>query len=486
MNTRWLMTVPLTLVIFCCCQCGKSGSSDNTGDNNPGDNNPPAASSDMAAWITTPDKSALLAKLSSALVFEKPSGTGISTITVDSTRSFQSIDGFGFTLTGASAEVIYTMDATARAALLKELFSKEENAVSISYLRLSMGASDLSASVFSYDDLPAGESDTSMTHFSLAADTSYLVPLLKEIVAINPSIKLIATPWSPPVWMKTNNSSVGGSLNPAYYSAYARYFIRYIQAMKSKGITIDAITPQNEPLNPANNPSMYMMATEEAAFIKGFLGPAFNLAGINTKIIVYDHNCDHPEYATSILGDIAAAPYVNGSAFHLYAGDIAALSTVHNAYPAKAIYFTEQYTASTGSFEGDLQWHMKNMIIGAMNNWSRNALEWNLATNSAYGPFTTGGCNTCQGALTIAGSSVTRNVSFYIIAHAAKFVPAGSIRIASTAIAGLSNTAFLTPAGKKVLIVLNTGSAKTSFNIAFNGSAVTTSLPAGAVGTYVW
>ena len=229
-----------------------------------------------------------------------------------------------------------------------------------------------------------------------------------------------------------------------------------------------------------------MTAVEEGNFIKNFLGPAFDTAGLNTKIIVYDHNCDHPEYATSILGDAAASPYVNGSAFHLYAGDISALSPVHTAYPAKSLYFTEQYTASTGSFGGDLQWHIKNVVVGAMNNWSRNALEWNLATNASYGPYTSGGCSTCQGALTISGSSVTRNVSYYIIAHVAKFVPAGSTRIASTVVPGLVNTAFLTPAGKKVLIAENTSNTTNTFNIGFNGKGLTTSLAAGAVGTYVW
>ena len=440
----------------------------------------------MAAWITTPDKVSLLGRVTTPLAFGTATDGTIATITVDSTQTYQTVDGFGFTLTGASADLIYNMGATARAPLLRELFSKDDNAISISYLRLSMGASDLSSAVFSYDDLPAGQTDTMLSHFSLAADTSYLIPLLKEIVAINPSIKIIATPWSAPAWMKDNNSSAGGSLKANCYGAYARYFVKYIRGMKTRGITIDAITPQNEPLNPDNNPSMYMTAGEQTTFIKNFLGPAFDTAGIKTKIIVYDHNCDHPEYATTILGDAAAYPYVDGSAFHLYAGDISALSTVHTAYPGRALYFTEQYTSSSGSFGGDLQWHIRNVVIGAMNNWSRNALEWNLAANESYGPHTAGGCTTCLGALTIAGSSVTRNVGYYIIAHAAKFVPAGSVRIGSSVAAGLVNTAFLTSEGKKVLIVENTGTVKVTFNIRFGGKWVTTALPGGAVGTYVW
>jgi len=243
---------------------------------------------------------------------------------------------------------------------------------------------------------------------------------------------------------------------------YARYFVKYIQQMKDNGITIDAVTPQNEPLNPGNNPSLVMTAQEETNFIKNNLGPAFQSAGITTKIIAYDHNCDHPEYPLAILNDPAANAFVNGSAFHLYAGNISALSQVHNAYPDKAVYFTEQWTSSTGDFGGDLKWHLKNVIIGSMRNWSRVALEWNLANDPSYNPHTPGGCTQCKGALTI-GTSVTRNVGYYIVAHASKFVPAGSVRIGSNNTATLQNVAFKTPAGKKVLIVENDGSAEENF-----------------------
>ncbi|MGN6401225.1 MAG: glycoside hydrolase family 30 protein, partial [Flavisolibacter sp.] len=312
-------------------------------------------------------------------------------------------------------------------------------------------------------------------------------PLLKEILAINPNIKILATPWSAPVWMKDNNSFVGGSLQVQYYPVYAQYFVKYIQAMKTQGITIDAITPQNEPLHGGNDPSMVMQALQQADFIKNHLGPAFQAANISTKIIIYDHNCDKPDYPITVLNDVGARNYINGSAFHLYAGDISALSGVHSAYPDKALYFTEQYTASNGSFGGDLKWHLKNVVIGSMRNWSRNALEWNLANNAAFGPHTPGGCNTCKGAITIeTNSSFTRNVAYYIIAHASKFVPPGSVRIASSTAGNLNNVAFKTPDGKKVLIVENDGSGAATFNIKYNGKTVTTNLDGGAVATYIW
>ncbi len=438
----------------------------------------------VSFWLTSADQSALLQQ-SSVLSFGT-TGNAYPFIDVDSTTGFQTIDGFGYTLTGGSASLINQLGAQPKAALLNELFGKDSGSIGISCLRLSMGSSDLDASVFSYDDLPAGQTDTTLAQFSLGPDLTNLIPLLKQILVINPSIKIIATPWSAPVWMKDNQSTTGGSLLAAYYHAYALYFVKYIQQMQAAGVPIYAITPQNEPLNPNNNPSLYMVATDQEAFIKYNLGPAFKAAGLSTKIIVYDHNCDVPAYATTIFSDDSASAFVDGAAFHLYAGDISALSQVHQSYPAKNLYFTEQYTSSTGSFAGDLQWHVTNVVIGSMKNWSRTAFEWNLAADAGFGPHTPGGCSTCKGALTINGSAVTRNVGYYIIAQASKFVPAGSVRIASSLAAQLPNVAFLTPSGKKVLIVMNANSSGSAFNIRFNGKWVSSILPAGAAATYTW
>ncbi len=453
--------------------------------NNGSGTTPPVTTNDVGFWLTSSDQASLLLKQSTVLSFGTDSNT-YPFIGVDTTQALQTIDGFGFTLTGGSAYVINQMSSAAKTSLLQELFGSDSASIGISYLRLSIGASDMTASVFSYDDLPAGQTDTTLANFSLGPDTTDLVPILKKIIAINPAIKIIATPWSAPLWMKDNDSSVGGSLLPAYYNVYAQYFVKYIQQMQAQGITIDAVTPQNEPLNPANNPSLSMTASQETDFIKNSLGPAFQSAGITAKIIIYDHNCDQPAYPETVLADAVANPFINGSAFHLYAGDISALSQVHNAFPDKQLYFTEQYTASTGNFGGDLDWHLKNVIIGATRNWSRNALEWNLANDPSFGPHTPGGCSTCKGGVTISGSSVTRNVGYYIIAHASKFVPAGSVRIGSNISGNLQNVAFKTPAGKKILIVENDGTTSASFNILFNGKWVTPVLPGGAVGTFVW
>lgn len=436
------------------------------------------------SWLTRGNLTALLQK-QPALSFSSAAPVTPLIIDVDSLQQFQTIDGFGFTLTEGSAFLLNRLSAGQRAALLQELFGNGENDISISYLRLGIGATDLSTKVYSYNDLPSGETDLTLAQFSLGQDTVDLIPVLKQILAINPSIKIMGSPWSAPAWMKDNKNPVGGSLLPQYYGVYAQYLVKYIQQMQEKGITIDAITPQNEPLHGGNNPSMVMTALQQADFIKNQLGPAFRAANITTKIVIYDHNCDRPDYPNTILADQAARQFVDGSAFHLYAGDIAALSTVRDAHPDKNIYFTEQWTGANGSFDGDLKWHLRNVIIGSVRNWSKVALNWNLANDGGFRPATPGGCTQCKGAVTLDGS-ITRNVGYYIIGHASKFVPAGSKRIGSSQVGNLYSAAFVTPAGKKVLILLNDGTNNVNFSIRFKSQSVATTLSGGAVATYVW
>ncbi|RYY89022.1 MAG: glucosylceramidase [Chitinophagaceae bacterium] len=465
--------------------CAKkgTGTAAGGGGGNPQPSGPSGPS--VSGWVTSSDGNRLLEPLAVAPAFGT-NNNSYPNIDVDSAQGYQMVDGFGYTLTGGSADLLMALPATTRQSLLRELFSNDDGALNVSYLRISVGASDLSASVYSYDDLPTGQTDPSLLQFSLGRDTAILIPLLQQIRAINPSLQLLASPWSAPAWMKDNNSSVGGSLRPQYYAAYAQYFVKYLQAMQQRGVPVQAITIQNEPLHGGNNPSMVMTAAQQADFVKNHLGPAFQAAGLGTKIIVWDHNCDRPDYPLDILNDPAAKAFVDGSAFHLYGGDISALSQVHNAHPDRNVYFTEQYTASNGTFGGDLRWHLRNVIIGSMRNWSRNALEWNLANDPSYGPHTPGGCDVCKGALTISGSTVTRNVSYYIIAQASRFVPPGSVRIASGNNGNLYTVAFRRPDGKKVLLVLNDGPASQAFNIRYQSRWATAVLESGSAGTYVW
>ena len=433
-------------------------------------------------WTTNADQSALLQKKSFHVASVEKD---LPVIEVNEQKKFQSIHGFGFTLTGGSAMLINKLNDATKQSLLQELFGNGENSIGISYLRVSIGASDLDSNVFSYDDLPKGGTDESLSWFSLSRDTIDLIPILQSILKINPAIKIMGSPWSPPTWMKDNVKSKGGHLLLKYYDAYALYFLKYILEMKKHGISIDAITLQNEPEHGGNNPSMLMTANEQTNFVANHLGPLFQKNNITTRIVVWDHNCDHPEYPIEVMNNPDAKKYIDGAAFHLYNGDISALSMVKNMHPDKTLYFTEQWTGSKGRFDGDFMWHTKNVIIGSMNNWSSVALEWNLANDPRFEPHTPGGCSECKGALTIDGSSVSRNVAYYIVAQASKFVPAGSIRIESSNMKELENVAFLRPDGKIVVIVLNEKDVEVEFEIKFRVKSINAKMNPKSAASFV-
>ena len=476
-----LMAALMLLSSFLYCSCKK----DLTSSSNPAGTIARAANESVGIWLTKTDQSQKLQQQSD-INFAADAGSNPNTITVDENTTYQGIDGFGFALTGGSATLLNGLGGN-QSSVLNELFGTGSGQIGISYLRISIGASDLSSSDFTYDQT-AG--DVNMNNFSISPEYQDLIPVLQKILAINPNIKILACPWTAPTWMKVNTSGnngyTGGSLNTSYYDAYARYFVKYLQAMQGQGIRIDAITPQNEPLNPNNNPSMVMQASEEANFIKNNLGPQLRSAGLSTKIICYDHNADRPDYPEAVLADGGANPYVDGSAFHLYAGNISALTDVHNAYPNKNIYFTEQYVGAPGNFGADLDWAVNNLIIGATRNWSRNVLEWNLAIDPNLNPHTNGGCNSCLGGITVSGSSITRNQGYYIIGHASKFVRPGAVRISSNIAGNIQNVAFKNSDGSKVVIALNSGSSDQSFKVLWGAESFTYTLAAGAVATFQW
>lgn len=448
------------------------------------------AQKEATLWLTNADKSALFQRQDTALRFSRSSAKD-PVIEVDDKQTYQSVDGFGFALTGGSAQLMMRMDPEKRASLLHELFdldAKNGKSIGVSYLRVSVGSSDMNDRVFSYNDLPEGQTDPGMEKFSLAPDRADVIPVLKQILAINPKIKILASPWSAPPWMKTNDNAKGGSLKPEYYDAYATYFVKYVQGMQAEGITIDTLTVQNEPLNPKNTPSMVMLAPEQGLFIKDHLGPAFEKAGIKTKVILYDHNCDRPDYPLEILKDPEASKYIAGSGFHLYGGKIDALTEVHNAFPQKDLYFTEQMVVNRpGTDDMSVGKPVARIVIGATRNWSKNVLLWNLAADPKFEPHTNnGGCPVCQGAITIDGSEVTRNLAYYTVAHASKFVLPGSVRIGSNDRELLPNVAFKTPQGGKVLIVANDSQSAQRFAVRYHGKTFAASLNAGSVGTYIW
>jgi glucosylceramidase len=468
------------------------------------------AQTQVEAWITNADRSVLFQKAPETIPFRSASARG-PLIVIDPAQRMQTVDGFGYALTGGSAELLMKMSPDARARILRETFSPE--GLGVSYLRLTIGASDLNSFVYSYDDLPDGEIDPTLAKFDLGEDRKHVLPVLKQILAIAPGIKLLASPWSAPAWMKTNRNVRGGALKEDCYPAYALYLVQYIEAMRKEGLSIDALTIQNEPLNSKNTPSMQWQLNQQLVFLRDHLYPAFTKAGLQTKIVLFDHNLDRPDYPLALLADPVISKFADGSGFHHYGGDMGAMTKVHMARPDKNIYFTEQMIVEKpGGPTIAIAPTVKRMLIDTMRNWSRNVILWNLAADPENKPHTdNGGCPMCQGAITIERDAVTRNLAWYTIAHASKFVRPGSVRIGSTTRGDqtvvltedeerpgvkrmtvientqtLPNVAFQTPDGKVVLIVANDTQSVTAFTIQHNGQFANVRLAPGAVGTYIW
>ena len=439
----------------------------------------PARPGDLAAWITSGDGRFLIRPTGAA-----PAPLPCGTIAIDAGRQFQTVRGFGFTLTGGSALLLSRMTQERRSALLQEMFAPG-GPVRVSCLRLAIGASDLGVRAFTYNDVPDGESDWGLGRFDLCAGDPELLPILREILAIAPDILVMASPWSAPAWMKTNHSLVGGALRPDCHDVYARYLVRYLAEMRDRGVRVRAITVQNEPANAKHDPSMTMSAAQQAEFVGRHLGPMVRAAGLETEIFCHDHNCDDPGYPLAVLADAQARSHLAGSAFHLYAGEAEAMGLVHDRYPDKACIFTEQWVGRWDDFPGALMWHGERVLIGALRNWAEIVLEWNLAADPDCDPHTPGGEPNCVGAVTLDGDAVTRNVAYYLIAHAARFIPPGSRRIWSGG--DILNAAFLTPAGQIAVIAVNPDDTPVSLTLAAQDSASPAiELPAKALATCVW
>jgi len=479
------LTVPplLLSLAFALVACGGGGGFNPT---------PTPTGTNVQVVVTSGDQALLLAPQA-----EVPFGTGgtqnTSVITVTETTQYQLIDGFGASLTDSAAWVIWNdLDAMQRAALMQELFSPT-GGIGLSFLRQPMGATDFAVSGnYSYDDVPAGQTDVPLAHFTTAHDSTYIIPLLQEALAINPAAKVVALPWSPPAWMKSGGTMNGGGMNPAYFHSLAQYFVLYLQAYQQAGIPIYAISVQNEPLNSTSSyPSELLAESDEADFIANELGPALDSAGLGAvKILAYEHNWDNTAYAESLLGS-AASSHVAGTAFHCYNGDVSAQSVVKSADPAKDIWFTECSGTVGSSFAGDLVWNAHNLLIGATRNWARSISLWNLALDQNSGP-TNGGCMGCRGVVTIdtgtSPATVTFNVEYYSLGHLAKFVVPGAHRIDSNTFGsgGIEDVAFQNPDGSIVLFVLNSSTAAGAFAVSWHNSFFNYTLPAQSVATFVW
>ena len=444
----------------------------------------------VSVWETTADQSQLLAPQASA-TFNAGSGSASQTITVNPSTTYQSMTGFGASFTDSSAWLV--ANSPLRSPIMTKLFSPT-NGIGLDFLRQPIGASDFSQSLFSYDDMPSGQTDPTLAHFSIAHDNAYILPVLQQALSLNPNVTIMATPWSPPGWMKSSGSMIGGSLNSGDYQVLADYLTKFVQAYDAAGVPISLITAQNEPeYSPSNYPGSTFTASQEASFIGNNLGPDLQKAGLNTKIIAYDHNWNDTTFPETVLGNSTAGPYTAGVAWHCYAGDPSAQTTVHNAYPNMDTYFTEcsgtQSANPADTFADSLDWQTENLIIGATRNWAKTVATWNMALNPSGGPSMN--CTTCTGVVTVDNSAdtATYNAEYYVLGQASKFVKPGAVRIDSNTFGSgnLEDVAFRNPDGSNALIALNadTSSAHT-FNVDENGQYFTYTLPARAVATFTW
>ena len=356
-----------------------------------------AAATDVEVWLTRGDGGSLL-ESRPTLTFAAGTGTHSTKVQVDPASTYQLIDGFGASVTDSSAWLIWNeLDAAARTALLDELFSPTAG-IGMSFVRVPIGASDFALTPYTYDDMPAGQTDPTLANFSIAHDLPYIIPTLTAALAHNDQLKLLASPWSPPAWMKTTGTLFGGVLQTQYYDEYAQYFVRFVQEYEAAGVPIHSVTPQNEPLNTTTSmPAATMQTYQQSAFVGDHLGPAFAAAGISAKILAFDHNWADWSYPVVVLNDPEAGAYVAGAAFHGYDGDASQQSQFHALHPNAEIHFTEITGGDwSPNFSDSLVWGASSIVIGATRNWSRSVIYWNIALDQNHGPRI-GTCDQCRG-----------------------------------------------------------------------------------------
>ena len=450
----------------------------------------------VSIWLTTDSQRTKL-KQQSSISFSAGSSGSTPTVFVDETETYQSIEGFGASFTDSAAYLLNEkVPASQLNSVMTSLFD-HANGIGVSFVRNPMGASDLARYDYSYDDMPAGQTDPNLTNFSIAHDLMDIVPLVKLAKQINPQLKIMANPWSPPGWMKTTGSMTGGFLLSSDYTPFSNYFVKYIQAYATQGISIDYISMQNEPLYlPSNYPGMCMPATvtdtscgtsptDETTAIQNELSSLAG-AGLTTKILIYDHNWDRPDYPKTVLSNsqISGSSQIAGIAWHGYGGTPGAMSALHDAYPALGNYETEH---SGGTWVSDQVKADFEEITHVMRNWGKSYVKWSLALDQNHGPHT-GGCSTCNPLVVVSESSgaVSYAIDYYTLGQYSKFVLPGAVRVYSSNAPGFVSVAFKNPDGSKVLVAYNEGRSPTSFQAVWGSQSFTYSLPGLSGATFLW
>lgn len=448
---------------------------------------PALAPTTAEVWLTTADETQKLAP-QAALA---PAGAvaGDEAVTIDSSQRFQQMHGFGAAITDASAELLSRLPEDKRRAIMAELFGRQHGGLGLSFIRLTVGASDFSPTHYSYDDPPGNVPDPELKHFSIEPARKYVLPRTREALAINPNLLVMISPWSAPAWMKTSRNLIKGQLEPRYYDAFANYLARTVEEFGREGVPVSMLTIQNEPdFEPGDYPGMRINPPERATIIGRHVGPVFRSRGLKTQILDYDHKWDNPEMPGVVLSDPVARKYISGVAWHCYEGDVPTQSQVRDAFPDKDVWFTECSGGEWAPKFGEtLGWMTSKLIIGASNHWSRGTLLWNLALDPQFGPHK-GGCGNCRGVVTIdpASGTVTRNVEYYALGHASRFVLPGAHRIAASKRGnGVEATAFLNRDGSRVAILHRT-SGGGQLTISVDGARYAIPLAIGSVATVRW
>ena len=416
-------------------------------------------------------------------------------IVVEPDKRFQVMLGLGASLEPTTCSNLWSMAAADRDEVIEQLVGPLSG-IGMNLMRICIGSPDFTGDPwYSYDDLLPGQTDPGLDRFSIEKDRAYILPVLKRAKSKNLDLLFFASPWSPPGWMKSTGSLIGGHLLPEYYAVYAQYLVRFIRAYQSEGIPVYAITVQNEPgVDRAKEkdpkwfyPSCRWTAEEEREFIRDHLGPAFRREGLQTKIWCYDHNYnvqpsgDDPglSYPRTILSDARAGEFIDGVAFHGYDGDASGMTQFHDEFPVKPVYFTE------GSVFGS---HGAVDLIERLRNWASSYTAW-VSMLDDHGQPNRGPFPATYAIVKL--DSKTRKpeylFEYYAYGQFMKFIQRGAVRIASSrGSAEVDNVAFRNPDGSIVLVVANTTSESRAFEVRSGTNRCTHRLEGRTIVTMRW
>ena len=404
-------------------------------------------------------------------------------ITLNPEKKFQEILGFGAAFTDASCYMFNQLSPGARDQLFHELFHPSE--LGLNVCRTCIGASDYSTELYSFDE---GDPDPDLNRFSIDHDRAYLLPSLRQAAKVNPELFLFSSPWSPPGWMKANGSMLGGSMRKKHFASYAQYFLKFLQAYAAEGVTIQAVTSQNEVDTDQDGrmPACLWGQEYEIEFVKRHLGPLLKANGIPAKIWLLDHNYNLWGRVICELDDPDVRKYTNAVAWHGYVGGASMMSKVHEAHPDAEMHWTEggpDYTSPDYATDW-AQWG--HTFAEALRNWCQSLTGWNLALDEKgrpnIGPFT------CGGLVTIHSQSkeITRSGQYWAFAHFSRLIRRGARRFDSQGmLPKVEHVACENPGGQKVLVVSNEGAAR-SVALQIGSMAAELPLEADSVTTLSW